>query len=215
MPSSKRSAPEPSTGRRRSGRISSTAQKSSYFEDDTSDQERPAKKQRRGSTKRKSKPDSDDDEDQYKEEVDEVEDVDEDVDDDDEDDDDAPRKVTIIPLEKMRDAGGVEYEDRKLHKNTLLFLKDLKANNKRPWLKCEFGSQASEATFHMNAHRTTSTRRRVQTRSQGLAVIYRDDHPIHHRSGRDCTRVTGQGCHFPHPQRRSLQQGPNAIQGVP
>ncbi|KAK5987905.1 hypothetical protein PT974_12041 [Cladobotryum mycophilum] len=59
--------------------------------------------------------------------------------DDDDDDDEGVRKVEIIPLEKMRDDGGVEYEDDKLHKNTLLFLRDLKANNKRPWLKAHDG----------------------------------------------------------------------------
>lgn len=55
--------------------------------------------------------------------------------DDDGDDDEDPR-VTFIPHVKMRDTGGVPYQDDRLHKNTLLFLKDLKANNKRTWLKC-------------------------------------------------------------------------------
>jgi hypothetical protein len=121
--------------------LSTSAQKSSYFEDsepESEDDEAPAKKQRRlsGKTKAASKPL---DEDQYVEEqasTNNEEHEDEDEDEDDEGDD-APRKVKIIPLEKMRDAGGVEYEDHKVHKNTLLFLKDLKANNKRPWLKCE------------------------------------------------------------------------------
>lgn len=53
-------------------------------------------------------------------------------------DEDAPPKVTFIPLPKLRDAGGIEYVDHRLHQNTLEFLKDLKANNRRPWLKCEF-----------------------------------------------------------------------------
>ena len=53
-------------------------------------------------------------------------------------DEDAPPKVTIIPLEKLRDNGGVEYEDHKLHRNTLLFLQDLKKNNRREWLKCKY-----------------------------------------------------------------------------
>ena len=60
------------------------------------------------------------------------------ADDDSELDEDAPPKVTIIPLEKLRDNGGVDYEDRRVHKNTMLFLKDLKANNRRDWLKCMF-----------------------------------------------------------------------------
>ncbi|KAI1502124.1 hypothetical protein F5X99DRAFT_168342 [Biscogniauxia marginata] len=57
-----------------------------------------------------------------------------DEDEDDDDDDDGPR-VTFIPLPKLRDTGGVEYEDTRLHRNTLLFLGDLKANNERSWLK--------------------------------------------------------------------------------
>ncbi|TDZ51663.1 hypothetical protein CTRI78_v007485 [Colletotrichum trifolii] len=60
-------------------------------------------------------------------------------DDDEEEDDgvdeDGMPKVTIIPLEKLRDLGGVEYADETVHKNTLLFLKDLKKNNQRSWLK--------------------------------------------------------------------------------
>ncbi|KAF2972805.1 hypothetical protein GQX73_g759 [Xylaria multiplex] len=54
--------------------------------------------------------------------------------DSDDDEDDEP-KVTFIPLPKLRDTNGVEYENTKVHPNTLLFLGDLKANNKRSWLK--------------------------------------------------------------------------------
>ncbi|KAI0097242.1 hypothetical protein GGR51DRAFT_541471 [Nemania sp. FL0031] len=57
-----------------------------------------------------------------------------DDDDDDDDDDDEP-KVTLVQLPKLRDTNGVEYEDTKVHPNTLHFLGDLKANNKRSWLK--------------------------------------------------------------------------------
>lgn len=67
-------------------------------------------------------------------------DDDEDKNDESEDDDasDEP-KVTFIPLPELRDTNGVEYEDTKVHPNTLLFLGDLKANNKRSWLKSKFG----------------------------------------------------------------------------
>ncbi|KAI0540330.1 hypothetical protein GGR58DRAFT_461710 [Xylaria digitata] len=54
--------------------------------------------------------------------------------DSDDDEDDEP-KVTFIPLPKLRDTNGIEYENTKIHPNTLLFLGDLKANNKRSWLK--------------------------------------------------------------------------------
>jgi hypothetical protein len=50
-------------------------------------------------------------------------------------DEDSFRRVTIIPIAQLRDTAGVEYADERLHKNTMLFLKDLKANNNRPWLK--------------------------------------------------------------------------------
>jgi hypothetical protein len=46
-------------------------------------------------------------------------------------------KVTIIPLPKAREAGDIPYEDGRIHENTMLFLKDLKANNNREWLRCD------------------------------------------------------------------------------
>ncbi|RYC61596.1 hypothetical protein CHU98_g4624 [Xylaria longipes] len=61
-------------------------------------------------------------------------DEDENEDSEDEDASDEPR-VTFIPLPKLRETNGVEYEDTKVHPNTFLFLGDLKANNKRSWLK--------------------------------------------------------------------------------
>ncbi|KAK0385358.1 hypothetical protein NLU13_7834 [Sarocladium strictum] len=73
-------------------------------------------------------------EDQYEDDEEE-----EDDDEDEERDEAAPMRTKIIPLEQMRDAGGVDYEDYKIHKNTLLFLRDLKANNRRPWLKSHDG----------------------------------------------------------------------------
>lgn len=49
---------------------------------------------------------------------------------------DAPhRTITIIPYEKLRPLGGIDYEDHKVHPNTLLYLTDLKANNTRAWFK--------------------------------------------------------------------------------
>ncbi|RYO90360.1 hypothetical protein DL766_001177 [Monosporascus sp. MC13-8B] len=58
-----------------------------------------------------------------------------DDDDDDEGSEDEDGRVTFIPLPQLRDTGGVDYDDARLHRNTLLFLRDLKANNKRSWLK--------------------------------------------------------------------------------
>lgn len=159
MPAQKQRAsgtPEAS-GRRRSGRISSSGTKSKYFEADSDEESdavssghtkpstgsgqkrgRPAKKATdlgSARVKKRAKLESDDDDgDDYADENSPEEDEDED--DDVEDDENAPPRVTIEPLVKLRETGGVPYEDDRLHKNTLLFLKDLKANNKRNWLKC-------------------------------------------------------------------------------
>lgn len=140
MPARKRSAPEVTT-RRRSGRASLT--KSSYFEgSDSENEDGPPAKRR--NLKQQPNPaedyeeeseKSDEDEADYKDEPVVAEDDDEEEEDEDEDED-RPLKRTVIPLEKMRETGGIEYADSKVHKNTMLFLKDLKANNKRPWLKC-------------------------------------------------------------------------------
>jgi hypothetical protein len=140
MPARKRGASEPSEGgRRRSGRISSTPKKSSYFEDPEDELSEPPRKRGRPSKCASiAKEETEDEFDDYTDEVEEP--VQENEDEDDEVDEDAPMQKTIIPLEKMRDTGGIEYEDEKIHKNTVLFLRDLKANNKRSWLKCELPS---------------------------------------------------------------------------
>ncbi|KAI2610358.1 uncharacterized protein GGS25DRAFT_257400 [Hypoxylon fragiforme] len=57
------------------------------------------------------------------------------VDDDDDDEDEDENRITFIPAIQLRDLDGVDYEDDQLHKNTILFLKDLKANNNRNWLR--------------------------------------------------------------------------------
>ncbi|KAJ4150211.1 hypothetical protein LMH87_010970 [Akanthomyces muscarius] len=159
MPARKRAAENAVTedarsSRRRSGRVSNTPKKSSYWEgsddeENESDDEKPVKKRARVSNggrsasavKKKQKEESDEDE--YTAEAQLAAEAEEDDDDDDEeadeDDENRQMKVTIVPLEQMRDEGGVPYEDHKVHKNTMLFLKDLKANNRRPWLKSHDG----------------------------------------------------------------------------
>ncbi len=134
--------------------MSSSGKKSKYFEseselEDDLEEATPASKRRNGPTarrksgggKRAKVKDDENDEDAYKEDEDVDNDDQENGDgeqdeDDDEFDEDAPPKVTFIPIEKMRGDGGVPYADDRIHENTMLFLKDLKANNKRPWLKC-------------------------------------------------------------------------------
>jgi hypothetical protein len=135
--------PEAPASRRRSQRIGSTGQKSKYFEP-ASDSDSPknetssAKPRSKGRPPKKAKtkqpePESDQDEAEYSNEAQDLEHKAEASDDD--FDEEAPPKVTFIPLIKMRDEGGIEYADDKLHPNTLAFLTDLKANYKRTWLK--------------------------------------------------------------------------------
>lgn len=166
MPPRKRRAASPATpvasgGGRRSTRISSSGKKSQYFESDSDDFDektgassadvvkatngngtgrkrgRPRKNpaSRPASASKKAKVGSEDDGDEFQDEAEEEED------DDDELDEDEEPRVTITPLKKMRPNGDIDYEDERLHPNTLLFLKDLKANNKRSWLKCKLYTQ--------------------------------------------------------------------------
>ena len=53
-------------------------------------------------------------------------------------DEDEKRVVTVIPHEILRPLDGVEYADHKTHKNTLLYLKDLRVNNTRSWFKSKY-----------------------------------------------------------------------------
>ena len=169
--------PEAPAGRRRSTRTSSSGKKSKYFEseselEDDLEEATPASKPRNGSTarrksgggKRAKVKDDEDDEDAYKDDANDNDDQEngddgEQDDDDEEFDEDAPPKVTFIPIEKMRGDGGVPYADDRIHENTMLFLKDLKANNKRPWLKCRYSriANALAVSSHFGAAPTDTT----------------------------------------------------------
>lgn len=46
-----------------------------------------------------------------------------------------PGNQVVIKKPQARPAGKTPYEDETIHPNTFLFLKDLKANNERQWLK--------------------------------------------------------------------------------
>ncbi|KAB5566597.1 hypothetical protein GE09DRAFT_1218853 [Coniochaeta sp. 2T2.1] len=174
--------PEASASARRSSRISSSGQKSRYFEDDPVDDElsqeeyTTAKRSAKSKTKvkatvksnakstpnnqRKQVESEDEDDDVYDDEEEATPDVAEDDDDEDSFDEDAPPKVTYIPLPKLRDTGGIPYEDDRLHKNTMLFLKDLKANNKRTWLKSH-DAEFRRALKDFDSYITTLTDRLI------------------------------------------------------
>ncbi|KAK4230189.1 hypothetical protein QBC38DRAFT_470270 [Podospora fimiseda] len=142
-------APASSSTRRRSNRVASTRITSKYFdtpEDPDSElsdyigprTRPPPKKRGRPSKKAKVESDDEDDEDaDFKEtETDQVSQENPSKEDEESDEDsDAPPKVTFIPAIKLRDTEGIPYVDSRIHPNTLAFLTDLKANNKRSWLK--------------------------------------------------------------------------------
>lgn len=48
----------------------------------------------------------------------------------------APGTQLIIKKPRARDAGDTPYTESTIHPNTMLFLKEIKANNDRQWLKC-------------------------------------------------------------------------------
>ncbi|PKS11456.1 hypothetical protein jhhlp_003220 [Lomentospora prolificans] len=143
MPLRKRAASSVIDEPRRSRRISSTVKKSNYFKDGDSDDPLTtgvAKKAKGKSTPRGKRREvvEDDISDEYQEE--DTADQDEEHDEEEEhedggDQDDFATKVTVVKVQSLRPDGGVEYRDDFLHKNTSLFLKDLKAHNEREWLK--------------------------------------------------------------------------------
>jgi hypothetical protein len=49
-----------------------------------------------------------------------------------------PGKEVFIERPKARGDGGIKYVPGRIHPNTMAFLGDLKANNEREWLKCEW-----------------------------------------------------------------------------
>ena len=63
----------------------------------------------------------------------------------------APGEQVFIKLPKAKGDGGVKYVDDRIHPNTMTFLKELKGNNDREWLKgesrisqCDFEGKATE-----------------------------------------------------------------------
>ncbi|PHH77855.1 hypothetical protein CDD80_125 [Ophiocordyceps camponoti-rufipedis] len=150
----KQTAPKPAASRRRSKRLSEASPKR-YLEEE--EEVRPAKRRVKavvedgdgwvggdGEDEGEGEGEYDGDGDEGEGEgegegEDDVDDENDENDENDEDDEDKPPKVEIIPLEKLRDEGGVAYKDETVHPNTTLFLTDLQANNKRPWLKAHDG----------------------------------------------------------------------------
>ncbi|SMR52123.1 unnamed protein product [Zymoseptoria tritici ST99CH_3D1] len=80
--------------------------------------------------------------------------------------------VTIIKKPKARPAGNVKYADETIHPNTLLFLKDLKANNNRPWLKLHDADfRQAEKDWHTFVEKMTETLSEID---DTVFRIYRD-----------------------------------------
>ncbi|UKZ59636.1 uncharacterized protein TrAtP1_000937 [Trichoderma atroviride] len=179
-----------------------------FKEDSEEEAEVQPKKKSRGRPPKKAKEESD--EDQYHTPKEDEDDKDNNEDDEDEDDDDGPRKVEIIPLEKLRDTGGVPYEDHYVHKNTMLFLKDLKANNKRPWLKSHDGEyRRALKDWQSFVDATTQTLIEVDETIPELPakdVIFRI-----HRDIRFSKDPTPYKAHFSAAWSRTGKKGPYAV----
>lgn len=85
------------------------------------------------------------------------------------------RVVTIIPHETLRPINGVEYSDYKIHKNTLLYLMDLRANNRRSWFKRKY--KRSKLKDLTNSIRPSKG---VQACLERLGDVYRDPYTQGH-----------------------------------
>ncbi|KAL6902691.1 hypothetical protein GGI43DRAFT_348993 [Trichoderma evansii] len=179
-----------------------------FKEDSEEEAEMQPKKKSRGRPAKKAKEESD--EDQYHTPNEEEDNRDNDDDGDDDDDDDGPRKVEIIPLEKLRDTGGVPYEDHYVHNNTMLFLKDLKANNKRSWLKSHDGEyRRALKDWQSFVEATTQTLIEVDETIPELPakdVIFRI-----HRDIRFSKDPTPYKAHFSAAWSRTGKKGPYAV----
>ena len=60
----------------------------------------------------------------------------------------APGTQVIIKKPKPRTPGNTPYSDTTIHPNTMLFLKDLKANNDREWLKSKCSRNPDHRAFY-------------------------------------------------------------------
>lgn len=144
MPPRKRAASNAIDEPRRSRRVSSTVKKSNYLEDDDSDDplaDQSSKKSKGTSRPRGKRKTEELDEvsDEYKEDSaagQDEDEADEEEPEEDQDQNEFATKVTVVKVQSLRPDGGMDYGEDFIHKNTALFLKDLKAHNQREWLKC-------------------------------------------------------------------------------
>lgn len=140
MPPRKRAASTVLDEPRRSRRVTSTPKKSNYFEGDSGSDDplaggKPEKSNKRRASVGKSKLKPQEVvHDEYEEDAGEDNSGDNEKD---ADGDEVDTKVTVVKVPSLRPDGGMEYADEYVHKNTALFLKDLKQHNERPWLKCK------------------------------------------------------------------------------
>ncbi|PPJ55783.1 hypothetical protein CBER1_01601 [Cercospora berteroae] len=93
----------------------------------------------------------------------------------------APGTQVIIKKPKARPAGKIPYNDDTIHPNTLLFLSELKQNNKREWLKLHDPDfRQSEKDWHSFVEKMTETLTTIDDTIPELPVkdvifrIYRD-----------------------------------------
>ncbi|KAK1759742.1 hypothetical protein QBC47DRAFT_338113 [Echria macrotheca] len=168
----------------------------------------------------------DDDDDEADPEDDDVEDEDEDddeppkkkrgkhqkvkvVESESEVDEDAPPKVTFIPLPKLRDTDGVDYADDKLHKNTLAFLKDLKANNRRNWLKSH-DAEYRRSLKDWESYVTTMTEKIIEVDETIPELPFKDINFRIYRDIRFSNDPTPYKAHYAAAWSRTGRKGPYA-----
>lgn len=96
--------------------------------------------------------------------------------DDSSDDESKAPKTIVIPLPKAREEGDVPYEDKRIHENTMLFLKDLKAHNDREWLRCKFMKLGIILFMQTLNSLIQSMMRTFETRRKILHHLLRNSH---------------------------------------
>ena len=141
-----------------------------------------------------------------------------------------PGKEVFIQKPKMRDDGGVPYHDESLHPNSKFFLLDLKENNERQWLKGESAARVGTTVLADDVDQHTmpsiglrrgtgrlllrlSQRRSLWRMVRFRSCLLRIWYVLRARELRlDTVKLTCSG--ISHPQRRSIQQGSYALQGM-
>lgn len=124
------------------------------------------------------------------------------------------REQMVIDIPGKKDAGDTPYEDGRIHGNTLEFLRELKRNNKREWLKFH---DVQFRYVYLISYRTILWRLltfSVQTSGEGFPIIRHRvrQASLQHRSYD--SRIACQTYRVPNPSRYALHIRPDALQNI-